>query len=252
MKKAYLRQLVPQWATRGTHKSLMNLTNWVCLITARIRRMGEGTVFSLFVSPHLRGGGYPISGLGGGGVYPISGLGRGYPIPGLAGGVPHPRSGQGGTPSQVCSGGTPWDGVPPDLRWATPQTWDGVPPPDLGWGTPCQVWGVPPGTWDRVPPPNLGRGTPPKPGMGYPPDLGWGNPPGPGTGYPPSNIASTCYGYAAGGMPLAFTQEDFLVFDLSLVLEITMHVENRCASVMSITASVTTLSTCLTFSQRRS
>ena len=28
---------------------------------------------------------------------------------------------------------------------------------------------------------------------------------------PPSGIARNCYGYAAGGMPLAFTQEDFLV-----------------------------------------
>ena len=28
---------------------------------------------------------------------------------------------------------------------------------------------------------------------------------------PPPGIASTCYGYAAGGVPLAFTQEDFLV-----------------------------------------
>ena len=28
---------------------------------------------------------------------------------------------------------------------------------------------------------------------------------------PPPGIASTFYGYAAGGMPLAFTQEDFLV-----------------------------------------
>ena len=28
---------------------------------------------------------------------------------------------------------------------------------------------------------------------------------------PPTGIARTCYGYAAGGMPLAFTQEDFLV-----------------------------------------
>ena len=27
---------------------------------------------------------------------------------------------------------------------------------------------------------------------------------------PPLRIATTCYGYAAGGMPLAFTQEDFL------------------------------------------
>ena len=29
------------------------------IITARIRRMEEGTVFSLFVSSHLGGGGYP-------------------------------------------------------------------------------------------------------------------------------------------------------------------------------------------------
>ena len=28
----------------------------------------------------------------------------------------------------------------------------------------------------------------------------------------PPGIARNCYGYAAGGMPLAFTQEDFLVF----------------------------------------
>ena len=28
---------------------------------------------------------------------------------------------------------------------------------------------------------------------------------------PPAGIARNCYGYAAGGMPLAFTQEDFLV-----------------------------------------
>ena len=31
-------------------------------------------------------------------------------------------------------------------------------------------------------------------------------------GPPPPGIARTCYGYAAGGMPLAFTQEDCLVF----------------------------------------
>ena len=29
---------------------------------------------------------------------------------------------------------------------------------------------------------------------------------------PPTAIARTCFGYAAGGMPLAFTQEDFLVY----------------------------------------
>ena len=29
---------------------------------------------------------------------------------------------------------------------------------------------------------------------------------------PPPGIARNCYGYTAGGLPLAFTQEDFLVF----------------------------------------
>ena len=85
--------------------------------------------------------------------------------------------GRGGTPSQVWLGGdTPsqvWlGGVPhPRSTWGTP--------PDLGWGTSL----------------DLGRGTPP--------ELGWGNPPR------QISVASTCY--AAGGMPLAFTQEDFLV-----------------------------------------
>ena len=37
--------------------------------------------------------------------------------------------------------------------------------------------------------------------------LSWDTSPPP----PPPGIARNCYGYAAGGMPLAFTQEDFLV-----------------------------------------
>ena len=32
---------------------------------------------------------------------------------------------------------------------------------------------------------------------------------------PPPGIARNCFGYAAGGMPLAFTQEDFLVIKIS-------------------------------------
>ena len=100
-------------------------------ITARIRRMGEGTVFSLFVSPHLGGGGVPQSGLAGGGRTPSQ----------VRGGVPHPRSGA---------------------------------VPHLG-GTPCLVGGTP-----SLPPPIA-----------------------------QSSIASTCY--AADGVPLAFTREDFLV-----------------------------------------
>ena len=81
------------------------------------------------------------------------------------------------------------------------------------------------------PPPSArtGLGYPPaRTGLGYPPARsGWGTPP-PGqvrTGVPPlarsgwstfpaprqNSRASTCY--AAGGMPLAFTQEDSLVSD---------------------------------------
>ena len=149
----------------------------VALITARIRRMGEGTVFSLFVSSHL------------GGVLPQSGLG----------GVPHLRSGRGGTPSQVWLGGYPIPGL--GGRGYPILGLDGVPPPTRsGWGTSL-----------------------PRPGMGYPPRPGTGNPPGTWEGLPPLqtwdwvppptwDIASTCY--VAGGMPLAFTQEDFLVFSI--------------------------------------
>ena len=50
------------------------------IFTARMRRMGEGTVFSLFVSPHPD--------VGGGGQYSISGLDGEVPIQ-LMGGVPH-------------------------------------------------------------------------------------------------------------------------------------------------------------------
>ena len=123
------------------------------IITARIRRMGEGTVFSLFVSPHLGGGGTPVR------------SGGGYPIPGLV--------------------------------------------------------GVPPGPGMGYPLPDLGQGTPPGPGTGYLPWTWDRVPPGPGTGdrVPPS-IASTCY--AAGGMPLAFTQEDFLVILLFSTLQLVL------------------------------
>ena len=70
----------------------------------------------------------------------------------------------------------------------------GVPHPRSGQGSGWWLgggWGLP-----GVPPP--------RPEMGYPPDLRWGTPP-PIT---QSSIASTCY--AAGGVPLVFTQEDFL------------------------------------------
>ena len=146
--------------------------------------MGEGNIFSLFTL--AEGGGTPSQVLGGVnhlrsevGGYPIPGMGWGVPQPGLDGGgtpgTPHPGMGypqpgldEGGVPWVPPS--PPWDGYPLDLRWGTPPpsrpgwgtdwTWDGVPLPDLRWGTP----------------PDLGWGTPPGPGMGYPPDLRWDTP----------------------------------------------------------------------------
>ena len=109
--------------------------------------------------------------------------GEGYPIPGLDGGVP------GVPPLDLGQGTPPGLGMryPPDLGWGTPLwTWDQVPPPspDLGLGTPPG-----PGTGYPVSP-DLGPGTPPNLAWGTPPRSGTGYPPGPGTGYPPP-IAST-------------------------------------------------------------
>ena len=80
----------------------------------------------------------------------------GYPIPDLEG-VPHHRSGQGGTPSQVWTGGYPITGLD-----------RGVSHPRSGWGgTPSQVWMV---------------GVPhPRSGWGY---LGYPQPGLDGEGYP--------------------------------------------------------------------
>ena len=65
------------------------------IITAHIRRMGKGTVFSLFVSPHLdRVGGVSLPRSRQGGT-PGRG-GEGYPVLG-SGGVLHPVDG--GSPS---------------------------------------------------------------------------------------------------------------------------------------------------------
>ena len=123
------------------------------------------------VCPHLRGGGYPISGLGRGVPHPRSGW--------WGGGVPHLRSGW-------------WGGGVPHSR----SQW-------LGGGTPSQVWMVGRG----VPHPRSGwwgGGGYPIQGLDggggyleYPPPIRQ------------SSIANTCY--AASGVPLAFTQEDLLV-----------------------------------------
>ena len=133
-------------------------------------------------------------------------------------GVPHPRRGTrytpqpgldgGGYPSEVLTMGGTWVPPPHIKAWlGYPRPWDGVPPTIKTW------LGYPPTPWD---------GVPPQPGMGYPPIKTWLGYPPPWDGVPPptwdgvpplpprqSSIASTCY--AAGGMPLAFTQEDFLV-----------------------------------------
>ena len=149
------------------------------LVTACIRRMREGNIFSLFT---LSGGRYPVSGLDGVVHHPRSRWGCtpsqvqmgvvphprsrwGYLIPGLDGGIPHPRSGQGVPPSKIRMEGTPpsksgWDILPfPHPRL------DEVPASRTGWGTPSIKRQI--------------------------------------------SKASTCY--AAGGVSLAFTQEDFLV-----------------------------------------
>ena len=105
----------------------------ISLITARIRRMGEGTVFSLSV--HTRGGGVPGPGQGRGGTHSKVQVGGsqvqvqvgGYLVSGPGGGGSqvqlggYPVSGAGGTPSQV-QGGTP-----SQVREGTPSQVGGYP-----------------------------------------------------------------------------------------------------------------------------
>ena len=163
-------------------------------------------IFSVFVSVHTS--------MGRGGTPSTDG--GGYPLPRSrwGGGLPQPVLDRGGTPSQVQVG------VPPPWEGGTPAwTWEGVPP--------LSVDGVPPnpGLDGFLPPPPLGRGYPlPGPGKGYPPCqwmgyppiqdwMGSSPPPPPPTVRRQSSIASTCYG--ADGMPLAFMQEDFLVYQHS-------------------------------------
>ena len=163
----------------------------ICIITARIRRMGEGTVFNLSVHTSIgRGGGgfVPIwlaDGEGGREVIPSQvWMGEGYPIPGLDGvpyprskwGVPHPMSRQ-GVPHHRSIFGVPhprsrWGGGVPHLR-----SGQGYPHPRSGRG-----YSSPHREWMGVPPPQIRRQI---------------------------SIASTCY--ATSGVPLAFTQEGFFV-----------------------------------------
>ena len=112
-----------------------------------------------------------------GNIFSLSTL-VGYPILLMGQEIPNPRSGLGVLLSQVQMG------YPILLMGGTPiQDQDrGYPGVSPGWG----LDRVPHQDWMGVP---LSR-------------TGWGNP-------SQISIASTCY--AAGGMPLAFKQEDFLV-----------------------------------------
>ena len=108
--------------------------------------------------------------------------------PGGSVGGGYPRSGLGGTPSQVQMVG----GIPSQV-W---MVGGGYPIPGLDGGIPrVDVPMVPHHDW-----------------MGYPHHHDWMeySPNHDWMGYPPPNSkASTCY--VVGSMPLAFTQEDFLV-----------------------------------------
>ena len=142
--------------------------------------MGEGTVFSLSVHTSTRGGGTPYSPDGGGtpsfptGEVPPSFLMGGTPIQSQWG-YPPSQVRTRSTPSQVRMGSSP----------------QGYPHPDLGW---------------LMPPPPFSR-------MGIPHAIQVRSEVRTEMGTPIWNsIACTCY--AAGGMPLAFTQEDFLVVEI--------------------------------------
>ena len=186
------------------------------------------------VCSHL-GGGVPWPGPDGGGGTPpqvplhwtwVGGTPMGgtppqVPLSDMAGGTL-----MGGTPPQVPPGqtwvgGTPTGGTPPWVPpvrhgWGVP--WQGVPhlgypPVRPGWGVPRQ--GVPHLRYHPVGP---GWGVPPTggyPTLGDPPhpsDLAWGVPQWEGVSHlVQDNWWSTWY--AAVGMPLAFTQEDFLLSD---------------------------------------
>ena len=176
----------------------------------------EGTVFTGVCLLTFVGVGYPNQ------VWMVGGtpfLGWGVPWPGLDGG--YPIRGVGGDTWPGLDGG----GIPPSQAWMVGgypgQVWmvgvpGGTPWPGMdGGGYPSQVWMV-----GGLPSPSPARsgwwgGTPARSVCweGYPPGQVWMV--GGYLGYPPhppirqSSIASTCY--VTGSMPLAFTQEDFLV-----------------------------------------
>ena len=144
------------------------------IFTARIQRIREGNIFSLFtpveggIPSQVQMEGYPSQVWMG--RYPIPGRSgwRGYPIPSLNGADTSSQVQIGGAPSQVWMGGAPH--------------------PRSGWST----LGYPHQGLDGVP---LSRRQ--------------------------ISIASTCY--AAGSMPLVFTQDDFLG---QRIFQVKLHVQN--------------------------
>ena len=138
--------------------------------------MGEGTVFSLFVSSHP-GGGYPIPihPCMGGGTRSSLGQGGGTPIQPWMGGYSRTSLGQ------VGWGPQPWTGGYPNLEWG---------------GTPILDGGYP----------NLGGGIP-SPGGGTP-SLGV---PHPMSRYPPWNSKHLLTATRRAVCLLRSPQEDFLV-----------------------------------------
>ena len=129
----------------------------------------------------------------------------GTPYPGLVGGVPHPAD-QEGTPFPGLDGG----GVP------YPADLVGTPFPGLyrgGVGYPIQLMG---GT------PSPQQGVPPSPAGGTPsPAPPW-----------QSSIGCTCY--AAGGVPLAFTQEDFLVCRYDLFCDLADNIVSASEAIRQV------------------
>ena len=151
---------------------VLSLAIAVSLITARVRSTREGTVFTGVCLLTSRGGGYPVQLMGG---TPFPARQGGYPIQ-LMGGYPLPRSGWGGTPFPGPDGG-----VPPSQVQTGGSPFPGL---DGGYPLPRSRWGVPPS--------QVWRGVPPQ------------------QGYPLLPYQHSVYLLRAGGMPLAFTQENFL------------------------------------------
>ena len=160
---------------------------------------------------------------------PFPGLDQGYPIQ-LTGGIPFPGL-DGGTQSNWW-GGTSFLGLdrgyPIQLMggYTLPRSRWGYPFPGLDQGYPLPRLYPPPAD-GGTPFPGLdatpSRGTPPAqvPPAGVPASRGVP----PGRGYPHHHQTSTaCTCYAAGGVPLAFTEEEFLVQELFFICHTRMGV----------------------------